>query len=399
MERQNEGIIQHNLRVFYVVDTFRALWFITSIWVLFERQFLTFSQLTFIESLLMGMNLLMQLPTGAFADLFGKRKAMMIGGFLFALGLMIYSRATTFSMFVLYAIIFGTAEAFIDGTREALIYDTLREEHKEEQFPFITSKLSMIFQIALSVATLVGGFIGSFSYVYVIWMTAASFIGVTLVSFFFREPHMDTETFTIANYIHKTKQGMKELVKNSHIKKISLFYVLIGSVSWICVFSLNMILLTSASFSSKEIGIAISLGRIFNSFILFGLISKTKFFNKTRTFIVLPIVLAVGLIPILLLPKWFILLPIIITLFISNARWNILGRYTNAEFESRNRATAISALAMVVNLLYVLVMSVAGIVIEQFGGPRIIYTSLGFITLFITLPLGIHLAKIHKNEK
>ena len=347
----------------------------------------------------MGVNLIMQLPTGAFADIVGKRKAMMIGGSLFALGLTVYSRATTFPMFMLYAIIFGIAEAFIDGTREALIYDTLREEHKEEQFSFITSKLSMIFQIALSMATLIGGFIGAFSYVYVIWMTAASFIGVTLASFFFREPHIDTEKFTLSNYIHKTKQGMKELIKNPHIKKISLFYILIGSVSWICVFSLNMILLTSASFSSKEIGVAISIGRIFNSFILFGLISKTAFFNRTRTFIVLPIVLAAGLIPVILLPKWFILFPIITTMFMSNARWNILGRYTNAEFEPRNRATAISALTMVVNLLYVLVMSIVGIVIERFGGPGIIYTILGVITLLFSLPLGIHLAKIHKNEK
>ena len=73
MHRNDLGIYPRNMRVFYFVDTLRAMWFLTSVWVIYERQFLTLSQLTLIEAFIIGVTLLMQLPTGAFADLFGKK--------------------------------------------------------------------------------------------------------------------------------------------------------------------------------------------------------------------------------------------------------------------------------------------------------------------------------------
>jgi len=398
MVRKSESIIAHNMRVFYVVDASRALFFLSSIWVLFERQFLTLSQLTLIEACIVGTTLVMQLPTGAFADLFGKRKAMILGESLYVLAFIIYSLSSTFSMFLLYAFLLGLAGAFIDGTREALLYDTLRQEHREHTFPVTASKLSMIFQISLSLAILIGGFIGSFSYVYTIWMTACAFVVSTTASFFFREPLIDTEKFTIAAYINKTKQGMQELLKNFYIKKISLFYILIGSVTWTCVFSLNMILMTSLAFSSKEIGVSISIARIFNGVILFGLLRTTTFFNRNRTFTFLPLLLAVCLIPSVFLTKWLALIPVICIMFGSAARWNILGRYTNAEFSSKNRATAISALNMVIGISYVIVMGFSGPIMEHFGDARIIYTVFGFVSLLIILPLGLHLAKHHGEQ-
>lgn len=131
MHRNDLGIYPRNMRVFYFVDTFRAMWFVTSVWVVFERQFLTLSQLTFVEAFIVGITLLTQLPTGAFADLFGKRRAMIIGGLLYSASMWFYSFSTTFPMFLVYAVMMGMAQAFIDGTREALLYDTLKQDHEE----------------------------------------------------------------------------------------------------------------------------------------------------------------------------------------------------------------------------------------------------------------------------
>jgi len=41
----------------------------------------------------------------------------------------------------------------------------------------------------------------------------------------------------------------------------------------------------------------------------------------------------------------------------------------------------------------------SGFIMERFGGIRIMYSMLGVITLFTALPLGIHLANIHKNDQ
>jgi MFS family permease len=397
VELRNNSIIKHNLRVFYVVDIFRAMWFITSIWVIYERQFLTLTQLTFIEALILAASLVTQLFTGAFADLFGRRTAMVIGMLLYAVSLSLYSVSTVFSQFILYALFFGLAESFIDGTREALLYDTMKQEGETVNFPVISSKLSMIFQVTLAIATVIGGWIGSFSYIYVIRMTAASFLLAAISSLFFREPAIDSEKFSMKGYISKTKKGVLELFRNSYIKKISLYYVLIGSITWVCVITFNIMLLSELRYTTTQIGFAIAATRIVNSVILFRLIRVGTFFTKRRTFLLLPFILVVSFLPGIWLSKWLALIPVMGAMLVSTARWNLLTRYTNAEFESKNRATAISALAMVIGIIFVIVVGISGYVMEHFGGARTVYSILGIITLFTALPLGIHLAKNHSE--
>lgn len=398
MELSKTSIIRHNMPVFYIVDALRALFFSTTIWVAFELQFLTLSQLTLIESLIVGVTLLMQLPTGAFADLFGKKKAMIIGCLLFASALTVWSFSHSFSMFLVYAVMMGAASAFIDGTREALLYDTLKQEGKDHEFPVISSKLSMIFQVALASATVVSGIIGNWSYQHAIWLTAFAFLLATLFCFFFEEPKIDSEKFTLPAYIHKTKCGIKEIFKNSYIKKISLFYILIGSITWICVISLNMVLLTEMKFTTSQIGIAVATSRTLNSVIFFRLLKFNNVITKKRAFLALPIILVLTYIPGIFLNSWWILIPIMGSMFVSTARWNFLGRYTNAEFDSRYRATAISTLCMIIGVIYVLVVGSSGYLMEHFGGARIIYTALGIVALVTTVPLGVHLAKNHATE-
>jgi MFS family permease len=397
MSVQKIGIYQHNLPVFYWVDILRALWFMSSIWVLFERQYLTLPQLTFVEATITGVTLLMQLPTGAFADLFGKKIAMVIGCLCYSLSIYIYSYSTTFSMFLVYAVAMGVAGSFIDGTREALLYDSLKQDNLEHQFSKASSKLSLIFQIALALSILIGGWIGSFSYMYAIWLTAFAMFAAALVSYFFVEPIIDTEKFTIQNFIHKTKCGMRELFKNSYTKKISLYYIVIGSLTWICVFSLNMILLTELKYSTSEIGIVVGIGRIVMSVLLFKLIHIGSFLTRKRIFTLLPIILICTYVPAIFMTKWWALVPVMGAILVSGARWNILAHYTNREFDSRNRATAISTLTMVIGIVYVCVMSVSGVIMEKFGGVRVIYSLLGLVTVCTALPLGMYLSRQHKS--
>jgi MFS family permease len=395
MQRNNSSIIAHNMRVFYFVDTFRAMFFTTTVWVAFERQFLSLSELMYIEALILGVQLTMQLPTGAFADIVGKKITMFIGMVVYFSAIMFYSISDKFPMFMIYAVLMGLAGSFIDGTREALLYDTLKQENKAETFPLVSSKLSLIFQIALAVSAIVGGIIGSYSYILTIRLCAVAFAIAAFCSLFYREPKIDTEKFTLVNYLSKTKQGVKELLKNSYIKKISLYYILVGSITWICVISINMIFLNELKFSPSEIGITLAVTRVLNMAILFGLLKYSNFFNRRRTFLMFPVIILLSYLPAVFTFKWIAVIPLMGSMFASSARWNLLSKFTNAEFTSKNRATALSALSMSIGIIYVFVVGISGSFMEHFGGARTIYIILGIVSAVTVLPLGLHLAKHH----
>jgi len=81
----------------------------------------------------------------------------------------------------------------------------------------------------------------------------------------------------------------------------------------------------------------------------------------------------------------------------STARWVVLAKYTNQEFASRNRATAISTLSMLIGIAYTIFVFISGPLIETWGGTKYICSLLGLISLVIILPLGIRLAKNHNH--
>ena len=82
----------------------------------------------------------------------------------------------------------------------------------------------------------------------------------------------------------------------------------------------------------------------------------------------------------------------------ASARWVILGKYTNDEFDSKYRATAISALSMGVGLLYIIITVASGPIISSFGGVRTVYTILGILSILLVLPLSISIVKDIKTR-
>lgn len=106
-----------------------------------------------------------------------------------------------------------------------------------------------------------------------------------------------------------------------------------------------------------------------------------------------------ALLPGIWMSRWVAAPFIAASMMSSTARWVILGKYTNEEFASKYRATAISALSMAIGIIYVGFTFSAGFVMENFGGTRTIFTMLGLLTAVSVLPLGIKLAKAHQIDK
>jgi MFS family permease len=70
------------------------------------------------------------------------------------------------------------------------------------------------------------------------------------------------------------------------------------------------------------------------------------------------------------------------------ARWVVLSKYTNDCFESKYRATAISALSMLVGVFYIVITSSSGFLINYFHGMNSIFAVLGVMTILFVLPLA-----------
>jgi MFS family permease len=387
-----------NEKIYYISECFNGLIFHMPVWVAFELQYITLAQIAIIEAIVQGIQLLSELPTGAVADLLGKKASVIIGRIIVLVSIFMYASSHSFHDFILYAIIAGIGDSFISGAKEALIYDSLKQDGREEHYPKVASKASLFFQLSFAAAILTGGILSLWGYEMAIYASAAAYSAALVLSFWYKEPKIDTEKFTFVRYIRQFRRGFHEIFKTPYIRDISLFYVGVGGITWSAMMIYNTSLLTTIGYSAFYIGIIVASIRLFNSSVLFGALHLKTIVTKRRAYLFFPIAMMLCYLPGIFLTKEFAVAAVAISIFASSARWVILGGYVNEHYESKNRATAISTLSMLISLTVVAFALISTPVMEYFGGVKAMYTVLGIATVLTVLPLGIRIRRRYHTK-
>jgi len=94
--------------------------------LIFRAAGLSFFQIGLLFSIREITNNLMEIPTGVFADAWGRRKAMVLAFSAYILSFFVFFFFSEFYIYALAMILFGLGEAFRSGTHKALILEYLK---------------------------------------------------------------------------------------------------------------------------------------------------------------------------------------------------------------------------------------------------------------------------------
>src|SRR5947209_5463501 len=94
----DEAALQANVRRFYVYRFLYNLNLWLPIWVLYLQQErgLTLSQVTALDAPFWLINVIAQVPTGAFADRYGRKKALLVGCIVLGTAYLMFGLASSF---------------------------------------------------------------------------------------------------------------------------------------------------------------------------------------------------------------------------------------------------------------------------------------------------------------
>jgi MFS family permease len=76
----------------------------------------------------------LELPSGYFADVLGRKKTLVTGAFLGAIGFFIYSFTHSYIGFLIAEIALGAGQSFISGADSAMLYDTLASGKRQNEY-------------------------------------------------------------------------------------------------------------------------------------------------------------------------------------------------------------------------------------------------------------------------
>ncbi len=391
MEKNVHPWVDRNITLYYVTEFFYALLFLIPVYIAFQNQYLTLTQMGFLAAARYIVMLLMELPTGVFADMWGRKISCAIGGAIDALGLFLIALFPTPTWIIAGTLIRALGESAISGASTALLYDTLKEAGREEEFGTITAREGMYTQVALILATLLGGFLYAFGQTVPFFLSGIS-VTISAVSYLFmKEPHIDSIKYSWSLYIENTKNGAKQLFKNSYVSYLSLYYIIVAGVTWSWAIYINLVYLNATGLPESAQGLVLSAVRIFNAVVLLRLTKRILSFTRAKGPWVHPALMVIGAllasVPNLTV-NIFALVPF---MFASNLRFNLLNKLVNDEFDSKHRATALSTLNFFMSIIFSAIVGFSGIIVEL-SSPSMLY----ILTSLIPLPFLLYLAqKIH----
>lgn len=121
----------------------------------------------------------LEIPSGYFADVLGRKNSIIAGSILGFMGFFIYSFSYGFIGFMFAEIILGFGQSMISGADSALLYDTLIDNHKEQDYLKHEGGMTSMGNFAEAFAGILGGVLAGLSIRYPYYVqTGVAFIAI-----------------------------------------------------------------------------------------------------------------------------------------------------------------------------------------------------------------------------
>lgn len=358
--------LKRNITLFYLLTISTNLWFGASSWLYVWRRFMTFGQLGWIDAIGFGISLILDIPTGAFADIFGKRLTLIVSSIFTGTGILFIAFANSLTGIFIGNIISQVGWAMYSGASDALVYDSLLNLKKEQLFSAVLAKANQY----MSYAAAFGYFIGGILYpMYwrlpqIVW--GLSYVPAVVISFLLVDPHiMQSEHFSVRVYLNKIHLGIKELLLPQLRKYILLIFILLGVYFLYTWGFVRPAIATSFGFFSKEQSIILPILTLSTAFLIHYLPLISKKISGFMGLSILAGLMGMGFFLSAFPIGYWGIIPMFLVTIAGKFAGPWVSVIVNKEISSSYRATTLSTVSLLSKVPYVLVAVLIGSATEN----------------------------------
>lgn len=312
-----------------------------------------------------GVIALFEVPSGYIADVWGRKKALLIGALMGTLGFGAYSISYSLLGFLLAEVLLGIGQSLLSGADTAILYDSLKEVKKEEQYLKIESRITALGNIAEALAGIfVSVVVFSLYRNYFVLQTLLTFIAFVAAIFLY-EPKIQEDG---------RKVGFKDIFgivnvsfrKNKILRNFIYFSSIVGfaslSMAW-----LAQLIFKEVELDDKYFGYA---WVILNSMVALGSILAKKIdrlLGLKWSLVYITALLSVGFMFVGLNLSFVALVPLLILFFVRGTAHPILKNYINRNTISSQRATVFSLRSLLIRIVFFAMAPLLGVISEKFS--------------------------------
>lgn len=178
--------LTRNIRIFY---THQLLLGLSALWapilVIFQMQEvgLSLTQVMVGESIFAASIVLLEVPSGVFADRVGRKRTLLAGSVFIIIGIIIFAFAASFAQIIASQVFFGIGIAFRSGADSALLFDSLKALNREAEYQQVLGRYQTISYLTAIPMNIAGGLIAAWFGFRLTIMLTAVFIALNFVNF------------------------------------------------------------------------------------------------------------------------------------------------------------------------------------------------------------------------
>jgi len=152
-----------NIKLLFVYWFLRDFQLWIPVWIVFltlERGF-SLTQVTLAEGIFLVGVLVLEVPTGAIADRYGRSGSMALGALVLGASVLIFAFTTSFTILLVSFLLWSVASALMSGADSALLFETLKAANREREYERLAGRGVALAWAGVGMATFLGGPVAS----------------------------------------------------------------------------------------------------------------------------------------------------------------------------------------------------------------------------------------------
>lgn len=383
-----------NIRWLYIIKF--SKWFLLVMPVIglyYNANGLSLFEIFAVQAVYSGAMALFEIPSGYLADVWGRRKSIILGTLLGAVGYAMYSYSHSVWTFAAAELVLGIGNSCISGADSAILYDSLLIANAREKYLKHEGRTMAFGNLSETIAALAGGSLA-------VWMglrgvfaaqAAVACVGFIAALLLLEPPRQSPAHASLRQLIAVSKYT---LFGNKALSSATYFSSIVGiitlSIAWVTQAWFVHNHLTEAT--TTPIWIGINLCAAITAFFANKILSATSF--KVLTWIVI-LGLPFGYLVTGFFPFWAALLGLVVFYFIRGFTTPLLKDVLNAQCSSDVRATVLSVRSMIIRIGFAIVGPSIGWIEGVFSFSTALLTA--FCFFFISMIISGYFFLKHKQ--
>lgn len=362
------------------IDLTRGIWMIY-----LAGKGMSLTQLGLLETIFHITSFLMEVPTGAVADIFGRKISRIAGRAMSLISVIILLAAGDFLWFAVSFMFTALSYNLESGAGDALIYDSLKEIGEEDKYMKISGNKEVFYQIAGIVSFLAGGYMATKSYGIAFTITIIAGTIAILQSFTFKEPTIGRKHEACGKeniFVKQIRDSISVVQNNPRISFLIIFTEVIQTFCT-CIFFYLQNYLKGDGYNEAAIGLVYAVTYLVSALTAPQVHKIERIIKEQGILLLIPFFTVSCLWGIAFSSYHFIFF--IVLMITEEVVYVAMSDYINKMIPSENRATILSFASMAFSFFMITVFPIVGILGDRYSLAFAIKCLGGLGTIFVLI--------------